>query len=58
MCQSLFFNKETLTKVFPCEFCETSNNASFTEHLRATASYHFAERGMLSLRKMLLCFDS
>ena len=33
-----FIKKETLAKVFSCEFCEISNNTSFTERLRATAS--------------------
>ena len=30
--------KETLAQVFSCEFCETSKNTFFTEHLWATAS--------------------
>ena len=44
LCHSLFFEacnfieKETLTQVFFCEFCEISKNTFFTEHLRATAS--------------------
>ena len=46
LCQSLFFKpqacnfikKETLAQVFSCEFCETSKNTFFTEHLWATAS--------------------
>ena len=44
LCQSLFFNKvagqacnfikkQTLTQVFSREFCEISNNTSFTKHL-------------------------
>ena len=33
-----FIKKETLTQVFPCEFCEISKNTFFTEHLRATVS--------------------
>ena len=52
MCQSLFFNKvvglrpetikkETLAKVFSCEFCEISKNTFFTEHLWATSSSYF-----------------
>ena len=28
------FKKETLTQVFPCEFCEISKNTFFTEHLQ------------------------
>ena len=49
MCQSLFFSKvaclacniikkETLAKVFSCEFCDISKNTFFTDHLRKTAS--------------------
>ena len=49
LCQSLFFNKVagwclnfikklTLAQVFSYEFCKTSKNSFFTEHLRATAS--------------------
>ena len=30
--------KETLTLVFSCEFCEISKNTFFTEHLWTTAS--------------------
>ena len=33
-----FIKKETLTQVFPYEFCEISKSTFFTEHLRATAS--------------------
>ena len=32
--------KETLARVFFCEFCEICKNTFFTEHLRATASVH------------------
>ena len=49
LCQSPFFNKvagaasnfikkETLAKVFSCEFCEISKNIFFTKHVWATAS--------------------
>ena len=49
LCQGLFFNKveaeacnfikkETLARVFSCEFCEISKDNLFTEHLWATAS--------------------
>ena len=50
LCQGLFFNKhlrpqpatllkkETLTQLFPCEFCEISKNIFFTENLGATFS--------------------
>ena len=42
MWQTLFFRnfikKETLAQVFSCEFCETSKNTFFTEHLWTTAS--------------------
>ena len=37
LCQSLFFNKETLALVFSCKFCEISKNTFFTEHLWTTA---------------------
>ena len=33
-----FIQKETLSQVLYCEFCEISKNAFFTEHLRTTAS--------------------
>ena len=29
-----FIKKESLAQVFLCEFCETSKNTFFTEHLR------------------------
>ena len=44
---SIFIKKEILAQVFSCEFCETSKNTFFTEHLLAIASitwlftYHF-----------------
>ena len=38
LCQSLFFNKETLAQTFSCDFFEISKNTFFTEYLRATAS--------------------
>ena len=45
LCQSFFFEKvaglrkkETLTRVFSCEFCEIFKNTFFTEHLWTTAS--------------------
>ena len=33
-----FIKKETLAKVFSCEFCEVSKNTIFTEHLWTTDS--------------------
>ena len=36
-----FIKKETLVKVFSCEFCEISKNTFFAEHLWATASEQF-----------------
>ena len=33
-----FVKKEPLAQVFSCEFCESSMNTFFTEHLRMTAS--------------------
>ena len=35
--QKAFIKKETLAKVFSCEFCEIYKNNFFTEHLYATA---------------------
>ena len=41
-CQSLllikFYEKETLTQVFSCEYCELSKNTYFEERLQMTAS--------------------
>ena len=34
-----FIKKETLAQVFSCEFCETSKNTFFTEHLWTIASF-------------------
>ena len=33
-----FINQETLTQVFPCEFCKIFKNTFFTEHLWMVAS--------------------
>ena len=33
-----FYQKETLTQVFSCEFLDAFKNIFFTEHFRATAS--------------------
>ena len=38
LCQSLFFEKETLAQGFSYEFCEISKNVFFREHLLMTAS--------------------
>ena len=38
ICVSLFYKKETLAQVFPCEFSEISENNFFTEHLRTPVS--------------------
>ena len=35
-----FVKKETLTQVFPCEFCEISKNTFSIEHLRVALSKH------------------
>ena len=44
-CQNLFFKKvanfmkkETLARVFSCEFCEISKSTFFTEHILTTTS--------------------
>ena len=42
-CARVFINKETRVQVFPCEFCEISNNIFFTEHPWASASVQFEE---------------
>ena len=39
--------KETLAKVFFCEFYEIFKNTFFTEHLRATASGEWASQDLL-----------
>ena len=45
--------KQTLTQVFSCEFCEIFKNTFFIEHLRATAS----ELGFIQkLNKLTGCF--
>ena len=42
LCQSFFFNKETLTQVFSCEFCEISrNNFFYRTPLVAASSNQF-----------------
>ena len=37
-----FMKKETLARVFSCEFCEFFKNNYFTEHLWTTASFYHA----------------
>ena len=37
----IFIKENTLTQVFPCEFCEIFKSTFFTEHLRATASAEY-----------------
>ena len=68
LCQSFFFNKvaglspescnfikkETLTKVFSCEFCETSQNTFFTEPLWTTASAATTRHGVTRKRRRKL----
>ena len=44
-----FFKKETRTQVFSCEFCESSENTFFTEHLRVTASVLLSDYERLHL---------
>ena len=36
----IFIKKETLAKVFSCEFCETFKNTFFTEQLLLKLSFH------------------
>ena len=38
LCRSRFFQKETPTLVFFCEYCEIFKNTYFEKHLRTTAS--------------------
>ena len=62
VCQGLFLIKvqalacniiknQTLAKVFSCEFYEISNNAFFTEHLRATVSVKARYRRLPQFQK-------
>ena len=44
-----FIKKETLARVFSCDFCEISKNTFFTEHLWATASVSYFKRFRSSL---------
>ena len=44
---AVYINKETLAKVFFCEFYEIFKNTFFTEHLRATASGEWASQDLL-----------
>ena len=46
LCQSLFFNEETQTKVFSCEFCEIPKNAFFIKHVQwlVLSEVHNVER--------------
>ena len=47
-----FIKKETLTKVFSCEFCKTFKNTFFIEHLRTAASETVTENSLWnSVRK-------
>ena len=57
LCQSLFLNKvaglrkkETLTRVFPCEFCEIFKNTFFTKHIWTTASWKINSKHKISTR--------
>ena len=44
----LFSKKETLARVFSCEFCEISKNTFFTEHPGGWSSFHIAINSSLS----------
>ena len=46
-CQSLFFKKETLAQVFPCEFCEIFKNTFSTEYLQTTTSVSLRNQNSL-----------
>ena len=41
LCQSLFFNKDTLAQVFSCEFYKISKNTFFIGNLPATSSEEY-----------------
>ena len=47
LCQSLFFKKETLAQVFPCEFCEIFKNTFSTEYLQTTTSVSLRNQNSL-----------
>ena len=53
-------NKDTLTQVFSCKFCEISKNIFFTEHLRAVASDINEVLASLEVRKPTFswCYSS
>ena len=42
--QGLLIQKETLAKVFSCEFCKFFNNTLLTEHLHMTTSARGIEK--------------
>ena len=49
-----FIEKETLSQVFSCKFCEISRNTFFTEHLWATVSVVMDEvNKKLKIKKVL-----
>ena len=47
LCQSLFFKKETLAQVLPCEFCEIFKNTFSTEYLQTTTSVSLRNQNSL-----------
>ena len=45
--------KESLTRMFSCEFCEISKNTFFTEHLQTTASVETVRKACNFIKKRL-----
>ena len=52
---SLFYQKETPTQVFSCEFLEILNNSFFYKHLWATA---FVNTYLLEFRSVFSLFSA
>ena len=51
-----FIKKETLAKVFSCDFCEICKNTFFTEHLWTSASEFYQILGEVNSDKTLSKF--
>ena len=56
--QASGLQKETLTPVFSCEFCETSKNTFFTEHLRTTVSRYKPYKSHTATASELVCSNT
>ena len=55
LCQSFFFKKETLAQVFPCEFCDISNNTFLHKTPLVAASAEIVIQTILSLQEVYQC---